>query len=130
MYDITKKETFEHLKDWMVELETYSNIQNSVKIVIGNKLDKAASDRQVTREQGVEYAKTIGALFIESSAKANVHIQDAFDELVLKILEHPTLLEGSSIHGGQGHRQRNPGQGVQMSHNDDSLYANHNQCSC
>lgn len=100
VYDITRRDTFEHLGDWMSELEVYSNIQSSIKMVIGNKSDKT-EERQVAREQGVEYAKKIGALFMESSAKSNVHIQDAFEELVFKILEHPDLIDGTA-----GRKQR------------------------
>lgn len=44
VYDITREESFKHLKDWMVELDTYSNIEDSIKMVVGNKIDKA-SDR-------------------------------------------------------------------------------------
>lgn len=117
VYDITRKETFDHLKDWMNELETYSNIQDSVKMIVGNKLDKD-SDRQVSRNIGIEYAKSIGALFSESSAKSNVYVKEAFDELVLKILEHPTLIESVSL----GKRQKH------LLVTQDTL--EQNQCSC
>ena len=40
VYDITKRETFEHLADWMHELETYTNVEDSVKMIVGNKIDK------------------------------------------------------------------------------------------
>lgn len=92
VYDITSEETFENLRDvWRKEVELYSTIENAVKIVIGNKVDKEA-DRAISREKGVAFAKEFGCLFLECSAKTNRSVQEAFDELVKGILEAPGLL--------------------------------------
>lgn len=55
--------------------------------------------REVSRAEGQELAKKHGCLFVETSAKANVAVQQAFEELVLKILETPNLLSSSSAPG-------------------------------
>lgn len=39
MYDITQRETFIDLKNWMLELESHADIHSSIKMVVGNKLD-------------------------------------------------------------------------------------------
>ena len=36
-------------------------------------------------EEGQAFAKSIGALFTESSAKTNLGVQQAFEELVLQV---------------------------------------------
>ena len=40
-YDVTRRETFESLDDiWMREVDMYSTVEDSVKMVVANKLDK------------------------------------------------------------------------------------------
>lgn len=54
------------------------------------------SDRAVTKKEGINFAREYGCLFIECSAKTRVNVQQCFEELVLKILDTPSLLaEGS-----------------------------------
>nr|CAB3497083.1 unnamed protein product [Digitaria exilis] len=55
-------------------------------------------DRVVTREEGIAFAQEYGCLFLESSAKTRENVEKCFEELALKILEVPSLLEeGSSV---------------------------------
>ncbi|KAL3148291.1 GTP-binding protein yptV3 [Trebouxia sp. C0009 RCD-2024] len=92
-YDVTRRETFDSLDDiWMREVDMYSTIDESVKMVVANKCDKASS-RQVERQEGEDFARKHGCLFVETSAKTNLAVQSAFDELVSKILETPALLD-------------------------------------
>ncbi|EGG19023.1 Rab GTPase [Cavenderia fasciculata] len=86
-YDVTKRETFKNLQYWLNEIETFSTRSNVVKLLVGNKIDK--ENREVTREEGLEFARSKAMLFIECSAKTKVGIQQAFEELAHKILETP-----------------------------------------
>ena len=49
------------------------------------------SDRNVTREEGQQFAQQHGCLFVETSAKTGTAVAQAFEELVLKVLETPSL---------------------------------------
>ena len=51
------------------------------------------TDREVTAEEGENFAKTHGCLFVETSAKADVAVTQAFEELVLKV--HSSCSSGS-----------------------------------
>lgn len=43
-YDVTRRETFESLDEiWMREVDMYSTIEDAVKMVVANKLDKVGS---------------------------------------------------------------------------------------
>ena len=43
-YDVTRRETFESLDDiWMREVDMYSTVEDSVKMVVANKCDKVRS---------------------------------------------------------------------------------------
>lgn len=57
-------------------------------------------ERQVSRKDGINFARKHGALLVETSAKGNIAVDQAFEELVLKILETPTLLAGTSSNFG------------------------------
>jgi hypothetical protein len=76
VYDITRRETFEHLSSWLEDCLKYSNA-NIVITVIGNKCD-LETNRQVTREEGEEFAKKHNLLFLETSAKTAENVDEAF----------------------------------------------------
>lgn len=40
MYDVTRRETFTKLDNWLNELETYCTRNDLVKMLVGNKIDK------------------------------------------------------------------------------------------
>ncbi|KAJ1405050.1 Small GTPase superfamily [Sesbania bispinosa] len=96
VYDVTRRETFTNLSEiWSKEIDLYSTNQDCIKMLVGNKVDKEG-DRVVTKKEGIDFAREYGCLFIECSAKTRVNVQQCFEELVLKILDTPSLLaEGS-----------------------------------
>ncbi|XP_078434060.1 RAB GTPASE HOMOLOG B18 [Wolffia australiana] len=97
VYDVTRRDTFTNLSDiWSKEIDLYSTNQDCIKMLVGNKVDKE-SERVVTKKEGIEFAREYGCLFIECSAKTRVNVEQCFEELVLKILDTPSLLaEGSA----------------------------------
>ncbi|THU44015.1 hypothetical protein C4D60_Mb02t02920 [Musa balbisiana] len=97
VYDVTRRDTFTNLSDiWAKEIELYSTNQDCIKMLVGNKVDKEG-ERAVTKKEGIDFAREYGCLFLECSAKTRVNVEQCFEELVLKILETPSLCaEGSS----------------------------------
>ncbi|EJW81078.1 member Ras oncogene family RAB18A [Wuchereria bancrofti] len=89
VYDVSNRQTFERLSHWMNEVDTYSTKTDAVKMLIGNKID--ISNREVTREEGLQFAKKHRMLFIEASAKTREGVQCAFEELIEKVLQTPGL---------------------------------------
>ncbi len=53
-------------------------------------------EREVRIEEGQAFARKHGCLFVETSAKANTAVGQAFEELVLKVLETPSLLNSTN----------------------------------
>lgn len=98
VYDVTKRETFMNLSEiWAKDVELYSTNQDCVKMLVGNKVDKD-SERFVSTEEGAALAKELGCLFLECSAKTQEKVHQCFEELALKIMEVPSLLEeGSTV---------------------------------
>ncbi|XP_042469256.1 ras-related protein RABC1-like isoform X1 [Zingiber officinale] len=86
VYDVTRKDTFTSLANkWIEELKLYSAYHDSVKVLVGNKLDLESS-RMVTREEGIAFANQHGFLFYESSAKTGENVAKCFEGLLLKVL--------------------------------------------
>lgn len=105
MYDVSSRSSFEELIKWFREIDTYCS-EDVVKIIVGNKVDKVGASmdtvdhqefsRQVTKDEGQAFAERMGTLFVgvfiisiqltaECSAKTNLHVTDAFQELVRRV---------------------------------------------
>jgi len=85
VYDVTNRESFDNIEMWIGEVNMYTSNITPVKLLVGNKIDK--EDREVSREEGENLAKEKGMVFIETSAKTKVGIQQAFEEIVQKIID-------------------------------------------
>ena len=70
VYDVTRRETFEHLEDWLGEIRRNCRDLETLRLaLIGNKSDSDVADRQVATAEGQEYAERQSMLFTETSAK-------------------------------------------------------------
>ena len=79
IYDVTDKDSFRNLANWLIEIEKNAN-KNVLKVVIGNKTD-LENRRVITYNQGKEFADTHGLKFLETSAKKNLNVNEAFETL-------------------------------------------------
>ena len=79
LYDVTDKDSFKNLSNWLIEIEKNAS-KNVLKVLIGNKSD-LEDKRVVSFNQGKEFADTYGLKFIETSAKKNLNVNEAFETL-------------------------------------------------
>ena len=78
VYDITNIESFIELYNWN---ELLTNKENILKCVIGNKND-LIEKREISQEDGKNFANKIEALFFETNAKDYINICEIFTKIV------------------------------------------------
>ncbi|KAG2458529.1 RAB31 protein, partial [Polypterus senegalus] len=83
VYDITKMDTFQTLKKWVKELKEHGP-EDIVVAIAGNKSD-LSDIREVPGKEAKEYAETISAIFIETSARNAVNIEELFQKISRQI---------------------------------------------
>ncbi|KAJ3437648.1 ras-related protein rab-2-a [Anaeramoeba flamelloides] len=76
VYDITRRETFNHLVSWLEDARQHSSKDLKIMLV-GNKLDLDYK-REVSYEEGLTFAQEHNLTFVETSAKSSQNIEEAF----------------------------------------------------
>jgi len=76
VYDITKRQTFDHVARWLEELRGHAD-NNIVIMLIGNKCD-LGNLRAVPIEDAKEFAQREGLFFLETSALEAINVESAF----------------------------------------------------
>ena len=84
LYDVTDRESFKNLSNWLIEIEKNAN-KNILKVLIGNKTD-LEEKRIISYNQGKEFADTYGLKYVETSAKKNLNVTEAFETLGREIM--------------------------------------------
>ena len=87
VYDITKKLTFENVKNWYNDLITKAE-KGCIIALVGNKLDlveRNGGNREVLKEEAQAYAEDNHMLFYETSAYNGTNINDIFEDLMQTI---------------------------------------------
>ena len=80
IYDITEKESFNHLESWITECKKIAP-ETTLFVLIGNKNDLKES-REVSYDEGLKMAEKNNMLFFETSAKNGENIEQIFKESV------------------------------------------------
>ncbi|KAL7530700.1 hypothetical protein ACHAXR_003636 [Thalassiosira sp. AJA248-18] len=105
VYDTTSSDSFDHVNDWLKEVNRYAS-EGTCKLLVGNKCDRTA-DRAVTTEQAKEFADDLGVAFLETSAKTAKNVEEAFLTMageLIKQREAKLAANGGKEKGGDGSR--------------------------
>ena len=98
VYDITNADTFSRAKVWVKELQRQA-APNIVIALAGNKADLAAK-RQVEVADAEAYAEGNGLIFMETSAKTAMNVNDIFMAIAKKLPKTQDSNQNGS--GGRG----------------------------
>lgn len=76
VYDITNRESYNHLVGWLSDARTLARSDVTV-VVVGNKIDMKAK-REVTLLEASRFAQENDLLFMETSALTGEAVEQAF----------------------------------------------------
>jgi Ras-related protein Rab-2A len=99
VYDITRRDTFQHLSRWLEEAKSHAQ-PNMVILLIGNKSD-LSNRRAVSTAEGQAFAEENGILFMETSAKTAYNVETAFLKTAQTI--HEKILSGDIDISNESH---------------------------
>lgn len=103
VYDITKRQTFDHIPRWLEELRAHAD-KNIVIILIGNKSD-LEDQRAVPTEDAKEFAQTEGLFFLETSALIATNVEEAFLTVLTEIFN---IVNKNNLVAGDDQANANP----------------------
>ncbi|OIW06191.1 hypothetical protein TanjilG_23071 [Lupinus angustifolius] len=85
-YDITRRESFDHVEKWLEELKIHAD-KNIAIMLVGNKSD-LSSTREVPTEVAEEFARQQDLFFTETSALDSTNVESAFHGLLCQVYEN------------------------------------------
>jgi len=98
VYDVTSSESFDHVEEWLSEVDRYAN-ENTSKLLVGNKAD-LVDEKQVPEETAQRFADKLGISFLETSAKTATNVDAAFLTMAKELIKNREATSPATGGGG------------------------------
>ena len=85
VFDLTKKESFDDLNDWLKDVHELCHPLASI-VLVGNKSDLAEA-RVISANDATQYAQERNLQYIETSAKTGENVREAFIRTAAEAIE-------------------------------------------
>ncbi|KAL1865433.1 hypothetical protein VTK73DRAFT_5247 [Phialemonium thermophilum] len=99
VYSITSRQSFEEITTFQQQILRVKDKDYFPMVVVGNKCD-LESEREVSRQEGENLARSFGCKFIETSAKSRINVDKAFYDIVREIRRYNREMQGYSTGSG------------------------------
>ena len=96
VYDVTHRESFEHVREWLKEVEKYA-APETCKLLIGTKSDR--TDRAITEAEGAALAKELGMPLLETSARTSDNVEAAFNKMAENLIKMRCVVPAAALPG-------------------------------
>ena len=102
VFDITKRDSFEHIRNWMADIDEFAK-PGVLRILVGNKCD-LENERVVSENEAKEIALKYWINYIETSAKEKTNIESLFLDTIKNLLSKQKIktLNSNNIGYKQG----------------------------
>jgi small GTP-binding protein len=87
IFDLTQLKTYEVIEDWLSEM--FEILEEDIPFIItGNKVDLIEEvNRSIDKDIVKDYAESKNSIYIETSAKTGEKVEEAFQELAIRMVE-------------------------------------------
>jgi Ras-related protein Rab-1A len=85
VYDVTNKDSFDNVKQWLSEIDRYAS-DNVVRVIAGNRIDDVAM-RRVPPDEAKDFADSLNVAHFEVSAKTAENIEFMFQQMARAVVE-------------------------------------------
>ena len=106
MYDVTNTKSFESMRKWLTQIKEDAPSKIRV-ILVANKID--SEERVVSKEDGINLAQSCNYKIFESSAKENINVTEAFQDLIEDIninYANMTQSDGTQLNDSKHHKKK------------------------
>jgi len=101
VYDICNSPSYDALTQWLNRLKEFGP-KELIKIIVGNKCD-LQEQRQVMKGKAELFAMKENCLYLETSARDNVNVEQIFHEIG-NLLPEDSTTDNAAVSNGQGLR--------------------------
>jgi len=87
IFDLTQLKTYEAIEGWLSEM--FEILEENIPFIItGNKVDLIEEvNRSIDKDIVKDYAESKNSIYIETSAKTGEKVEEAFEELALRMVK-------------------------------------------
>ncbi|PWN37783.1 putative SEC4-like Rab/GTPase [Meira miltonrushii] len=125
VFDVTDEKSFSNIRTWYSNVEQHAS-EGVSKILVGNKSDWDEK-RVISTEQGQALADELGIRYVETSAKTNAQVEDAFFTLARDVKAH--LIDTAAVSNTGVDGLSGQGQGINVGANGGQGSTKSNCCS-
>ena len=91
VFDLREKETFLYLSKWLNKIYDYikSEKDSKILVILGNKKNKNEKQKNcITNEEGIKFAKSYNANYLEISIEENLNLKNMIKNLLDQLINY------------------------------------------